>query len=589
MFHLSNMFSLAALCGIVGSLPLAAAAGGYEVWASDQSNSVPGQTALGVKGSFLWIFDSEKIEEQLNGGEDAVSEPCTPDATQGPCDIFDVFPEGLLGFPKDKRGGTAGKLRDLEGFGRLHGVISDPQQKYVVANMFTPRGGYVGIIDTRTKEAVGLFRVTKFEYDAAPGGPRRSVHMSFWDQNGGKYILIDNLHGKAIERINVIRDENDDIVDLQFDQSATIGLGKNMVVAEPALFFQGKNAFKNKLIGSVIGDYADADLGDLTPNNVCKENGCSSGDGNGAMGGRGNNLPICPITSANDFLYITLAGGGMFVADITTTPMKIVAEYGNNVVYGAGCGGVQSGDQMFMNSGVSASGAGATQSMFAVWSFDDPAYAAYSLAPFAENQPMPTLIYQDEETNTLTGGNLDGPGVSNLSGQIPGETTRRDSHGVDTTVDGFYLHVVDRIQNIMEVFDVNTHARFTPYDLTSASGKDGRTGIPGACAAKSVMDDSGLPSNDPAPDLFEHTPDGKYLMVALRGPAPVSVSHGAQGSCPGVGVVELTEGGTSGKLVAVLRTTNTVPDQVATVSAPGGYAYAGSERSDVHGAIVVAK
>jgi hypothetical protein len=27
----------------------------YEVWASDQSNSVPDQTLLGIKGSFMWI------------------------------------------------------------------------------------------------------------------------------------------------------------------------------------------------------------------------------------------------------------------------------------------------------------------------------------------------------------------------------------------------------------------------------------------------------------------------------------------------------------------------------------------------------
>ena len=41
----------------------------YEVWASDQesNNSVPLQSALGVKGSFQWICHSdEDIEEQLN-------------------------------------------------------------------------------------------------------------------------------------------------------------------------------------------------------------------------------------------------------------------------------------------------------------------------------------------------------------------------------------------------------------------------------------------------------------------------------------------------------------------------------------------
>jgi hypothetical protein len=105
--------------------------------------------------------------------------------------------------------------------------------------------------------------------------------------------------------------------------------------------------------------------------------------------------------------------------------------------------------------------------------------------------------------------------------------------------------------------------------------------------AASVGDDPSLPLNDPAPDLMESTPDDKYLMVALRGPTPVSVTHSAQGSCPGVGIIELTDSGSSGKLVGVLRTTNTLDN--APVSAPGGHAYIGAERSDVHGASVVLK
>jgi hypothetical protein len=105
---------------------------------------------------------------------------------------------------------------------------------------------------------------------------------------------------------------------------------------------------------------------------------------------------------------------------------------------------------------------------------------------------------------------------------------------------------------------------------------------PGACAAKSVTDDATLPTNDPAPDLMDTTPDGKYIVVALRGPAPVTVTHGGQGSCPGVGMIELTDGGASGKLVAVLRASNTV--DTATGSFPGGIDYVGAERADIHGA-----
>ncbi|MCK4834802.1 MAG: hypothetical protein KAT12_08485, partial [Gammaproteobacteria bacterium] len=117
--------------------------------------------------------------------------------------------------------------------------------------------------------------------------------------------------------------------------------------------------------------------------------------------------------------------------------------------------------------------------------------------------------------------------------------------------------------------------------LTSANGQGGGVG---PCAAASVSDDAGLPGNDPAPDLMGTTPDGKYLVVATRGPSPVSVGGNAQGSCPGVGVIGLRKGGSSGKLLTVLRTTNTVDD--SSVNAPNGHAYTGAERSDIHGASV---
>merc|ERR1712150_203711 len=61
---------------------------------------------------------------------------------------------------------------------------------------------------------------------------------------------------------------------------------------------------------------------------------------------------------------------------------------------------------------------------------------------------------------------------------------------------------------------------------------------------------------------------------------------GAQGSCPGVGLVEITESGKSGKLVGVLRTSNLV-DTVPTGTIAGGRDYTGKERSYVHGAMVL--
>ena len=220
---------------------------------------------------------------------------------------------------------------------------------------------------------------------------------------------------------------------------------------------------------------------------------------------------------------------------------------------------------------------GLTQSTYAVYVLP---HAAFPFAPGhnSENQPLPVVVIKDP-TNTLTNGNHDHSGVSsNDTGQIPGTTTRRDAHGVVATVDEKYVHTGDRIQNKVEV--VKTRGQSKPvavYDLTSENG-EGR-GI-GPCLAASVTDDPSIPLNDPAPDLISRSPNGDYLFVALRGPAPVTANHAAQGSCPGVGVIKLEKGGKSGRLYGVIRTTNTV--DTAPSSPPGGYAYTGRERSDVH-------
>lgn len=325
----------------------------------------------------------------------------------------------------------------------------------------------------------------------------------------------------------------------------------------------------------------------MTPAGVCKEEDCDAGvepDG----GSRVNNVPICPITSSNGNAYVTLGGGGLFVLKTDKTPMQIVGEYGSKVVNGAGCGGVESKGSMFLNAGVSASGAGAKQSTFSVYAFTDSAFDAN--ADPQQNFPEPTEVFKDRE-NTNTIGNTDGlGGQENNSGQKPSTSTRRDSHGAAVTLGPYldkYLHVADRIQNVIEVFDTEfPYEHVSTYSLTTKNGN--LNGKKGPCAAASVTDDSTMELNDPAPDLADMTPDGKYLMIAFRGPKPVSVGHAAQGSCPGVGIVEITEDGKAGKLVGVLRSTNTV-DNVPVGSITGGYNYTGTERSDIHGAIVVRK
>jgi len=562
--------AIAMLASVFAAGPAVADSDGYEIWGSDQSNSVSGVASRGVNGSFLWIWDSKDVEKQLNGSTTANPVGCDGKnkAGDGPCDLHDVFPSSLV--EHDGNGPTGNTLGDLPAFGRLHGMLPDPQNRYMNVNMFAPGGGYVGIVDGDSKAAVALFRVTSTNGT----GVQRSLHMSFWNSDGSA-LLLANLHGKVLERIDVTRNPGGKITGVSFNKSASLGVGKGMSILDDAKVYLGKNGQGKNMIGRVSGSYANSAFGDLTPNGECKENGCGTGP-DGALGGRANNVIVCPIVSDDDNAYITFGGGGLLIADTTATPMSIVGEYDNQVINGAGCGGVQVGDDMWLNAGASASGAGLTQSTFTMYTIADSGFGTVANAP---NTPAPTLVYKDP-TNTATIGNVGGDLNPNTTGQIPGLTTRRDAHGMARTLSGSHIHNVDRIQNVVEVFDTTTQAN-TTYDLTSGDGQG--NGL-GACASASVTDDAGLPGNDPAPDLMDTTPDGKYLVVALRGPIPVSVTHAAQGSCPGVGIIEVLDGGASGRLAGVLRTTNTI--DTAAVSAPGGHAYSGTEHSDVHGAAV---
>jgi len=546
----------------------------YEIWGSDHSNTVEGQSKLGVAGSYLWIWDSDDIQTKISTGKTPESKSCSPNDTKGPCQLFTIFPKTLT----DSASGET--LEEVAGFARWHGVTKDPQNRYVTANIFAPNGGYLGIVDATTKEAVALFRVTEMSYKKGEvKKTTRSVHMSFWNGDGSA-ILIHNLSGKAVERINVERNDMGTITSASFDKSATVGMGVDMQVATEASFFKGTNAYGNSLLGAVMGSYDRADLGNTTPTGTCKEDGC----GEGTDAGRPNNIPICPVM-ANDsgLVFNTLAGGGLLVLDSTKTPMTFAGAYGNDKVYGAGICGSQISDRVFFTAGASASASGATQSMFTIYAFDPALYN--NGTEYQENMPEPTLVF-DDESGTATGGKTTGD-AENTSGQLHGTTTRRDAHDLTGTLDQKYVHVVDRIQNVVEVFDSKTDEAVGMYDLTTATGIKG-DGSLGPCEADSVKDGGdGFPINDPTPDFIDATPDGKYMILSFRGPSPVSAGHAAQGSCPGLGIVELLDGGKTGKLVAVMRSINTIADAIGVVSPPGGSTYSGAERSDVHDTVVV--
>jgi hypothetical protein len=73
-----------------------------------------------------------------------------------------------------------------------------------------------------------------------------------------------------------------------------------------------------------------------------------------------------------------------------------------------------------------------------------------------------------------------------------------------------------------------------------------------------------------SPDLAAISPSGNRIFVSLRGPNPLSGSpHVATGSTPGLGVIQVTQGGRAGALKSVVRISN--------IDA------AGVERADAHG------
>jgi hypothetical protein len=215
-------------------------------------------------------------------------------------------------------------------------------------------------------------------------------------------------------------------------------------------------------------------------------------------GERPDTSPICPITEASSkYAFITLRGGGLLVADVTSTPMKVVATLDNNQVHPAGCGGVQVGDTMYINSGGG-------------WPIAPLSYDVYALD--LSNLPKSVsakLVSQRDEMFA-------------------------DSHGMAAV--GRYLWSADRAGNNIEIIDTLTNLSVNSVELTTDA------------------------NNDPAPDLMDVSPDGQYVFVGLRGPAPLTGNdktvNNAKGTIPGVGVVHVDAGGKVGHYKGQAAITN---------------------------------
>jgi hypothetical protein len=234
---------------------------------------------------------------------------------------------------------------------------------------------------------------------------------------------------------------------------------------------------------------------------------------------RPDNAPICPvIESGGRYAFVTLRGGGLLVVDARSTPMRVVAEYDMEHVRGSGCGGVEAAGSMYINSGGRPGGSEHLELYgFDVYRFALDGFAAHRAA--APNSPLPQVVYTAD-----------------------GE---HDSHGMVALADGAHIWVADRHANAIEVIRTADGAHLNTITL------------------------AGTLSADPAPDLIDVSPARTRVFVALRGPTPLSGDpHTATGSTPGLGVLEVRNGGRDGRLLAVIAISNPGPD--------------GIERADAH-------
>jgi hypothetical protein len=111
--------------------------------------------------------------------------------------------------------------------------------------------------------------------------------------------------------------------------------------------------------------------------------------------------------------------------------------------------------------------------------------------------------------------------------------TNSDSHGAIATSGERFLWVVERFGNNMTIVDTRNNLVVDHFSLVGAV------------------------SNDPAPDLLDISPDGKFIFMSLRGPNPLTGNNPAfnnsVGSTPGVGIMRVQQGGTRGRSLLDFR------------------------------------
>ena len=327
---------------------------------------------------------------------------------------------------------------------RPHMMAMNPAQTHAIISFVA--SGHVLFMEAAARKPVACFRTSPGDDGA------RQAHMSTPSPDG-TYVTVANQNGKLFERILTHYGTNTFV----HDTAATLNLATC-----------------------------------TTPNGLpCQ-----------ASALRPDNAPICPITeSTSRFTFVTLRGGGLFVVDSRSTPMRIVGEYDISVVHGNGCLGAEVPGKMYVDSG---GGTAANLHQADLYAFPVDGYSDLN----APNTPAPTLVFSDSSEGA-------------------------DAHGAALTKHAAYLWIADRGRNFLWVVDTATDTIVNTIPL------------------------EGAVSADPTPDLIAVSPDGSHAFMSLRGPVPLTADpHVSTGTTPGVGILKVTQGGRSATFEAVAPASN---------------------------------
>lgn len=396
----------------------------------------------------------------IHDGED-LENPGGPVDRAAVIDLSEMF---ALGGPNNSTGANVS---------RPHMIFQSPTSDYMALAFVA--SGHVAIIDGATRRPKALFRMSAGDVGA------RQAHAAFWMPDGLS-LIVANQNGKLLEKL--VYDPATDT--FRHDTAATLNLAT----------CRTPNGFPCQTATPVN----EGDAGYFGSNN------------------RPDNAPICPVTSSNRKVYVTFRGGGMFVVDPATSPMSIVAEYGNRSFPRDGCGGTQVGGNVYLLAG----------------------------AGSVTTNPDQFLVYQARDEYPSAPGFVEpnSPLMKFWAGDASGG---RDGHGLGASAGGGYLWVFDRT-DVAEVYRVPTGRHMNSVDLRT----------------------SGV-SAKPTPDLVALSPLGNRFYMALRGPKPQTGSpHVATGETPGLGILTLSRGGAFGTLTHVFRTTLQNPIDRSEESDPHG-------------------